>query len=280
MEFQIQMLTFLEMHRNDFFTLIFTCLSIFAEKTFLVAVLSILYWCIDKNKSKRLAWFVLFSAVGNGVVKNIVRMPRPYEVAGIKPLYVETATSYSFPSGHTQTATSFWAGTMLILRTKASVIVGSIIIGLTALSRLYLGVHWPMDVLGAIAFGLICIYFANQLLDETAEMTKWHVLGSSILCFIMLITKGDEDLYNAVAALWGFCIGCYFEQQYIQYEITHELKKNSFRIIIGIVGIVVIYIGMGRLLPDVKIIGMLKNALIMFWIIAGAPFMFKKWIRF
>jgi len=278
-EFQSQVLAFLEGSRNEALTLFFTSVTILAEKTFIVVLLSILYWCIDKVRSKRLAWFVLFGAVGNGIVKNIVRMPRPYEMGVVKPLRVETATSYSFPSGHTQTATSFWAGSMVILKTKSSMILGTIIIILTALSRLYLGVHWPMDVLGAIGFGLICIYFANQLLGESGMLNKWHVLGSSILCLMVLVFKGDEDFCNAVAALWGFCIGGYVEQKYIQFEMTHSLKINIYRVLIGIVGILVIYLGIGKLLPDMIFIGMIKNALVLFWIIAAAPYLFKKIIK-
>ena len=276
MEFQAQILTFLEGIRNDFLTTFFTSITILAEKVFIVAILSILYWCVDKGRSKRLAWFVLFSAVGNGFVKNIVRMPRPYDLGVVKPLRVETATSYSFPSGHTQSATSFWAGSMLILKTKASVILGSSIILLTALSRLYLGVHWPMDVIGAIGFGLVCLYFANQLISESGEVNKWHVLGTSILCLITFVLPGDSDYYNAVASLWGFCIGAYIEQKYIQFKVITELKKSMVRVVIGIIGLLVIYVGMSNLLPDIQIISMLKNALVVIWVIAGAPYIFKR----
>ena len=276
LEFQAQILTFLEGIRNDFLTTFFTSITILAEKVFLVLILCILYWCIDKARSKRIAWFVLFGTVGNGVVKNIVRMPRPYDLGVVKPLRVETATSYSFPSGHTQSATSFWAGSMIILKTKASVLLGSIIILLTALSRLYLGVHWPMDVLGAIGFGLICLYFANQLINESGEVNKWHVIGSSILCLVTFVLPGDSDYYNAVALLWGFCIGAYVEQVYIQFEVTSDIKRNIERAIIGLIGIVLIYIGIGQLLPDVQVISMIKNALVVFWMIAGAPYVFKR----
>ena len=276
MEIQSQILAFFEGSRNDILTLFFTSITILAEKTFLVVLLSILYWCVDKVRSKRLAWFVVFGAVGNGVIKNIVRMPRPYELGVCKPLRVETATSYSFPSGHTQSVTSFWVGSMVILKTKSSIVLGSVMILLTALSRLYLGVHWPMDVLGAIGFGVICIYFANQLLDESGTLNRWHVLGSSIFCLLVFIFKGDEDFCNAVAALWGFCLGGYLEQKYIKFEITLALNKKIYRIVLGLIGMLVIYMGIGKLLPDIILLGMLKNAFVMLWIIAGAPYLFKR----
>ena len=61
-------------------------------------------------------------------------MPRPFDLGVVKPIRAETATSFSFPSGHTQTATSFWSGAMLVLRTKGMYVMGSCIILLTALS--------------------------------------------------------------------------------------------------------------------------------------------------
>ena len=275
MEIQKQLLIWFENIRNDGLTVFFTSVTILAEQLFLVSILAILYWFVDKSKAKRLAWFLLLSSAGNGIVKNIVRMPRPYEMGVVKPLRIETATSSSFPSGHTQAATSFWTGSMLILKTKISVILGSAMILLTALSRLYLGVHWPMDVLGGIGFGLICVYFADQLLTEEASISKWHILGTGILCFLVAIFDLDKDLCDAVAALLGLCIGCYLEQIYIQFEITTELKKNIIRGLIGLVGAGLIYFIWERVFADIKILDMIKNILLLIWVTAGAPYAFK-----
>ena len=279
MEIQAQILNFLVSIRNDFLTTFFMSITILAEKTFLIVILSVLYWCVNKEKGKRLAWFVLFGSASNGLVKNIVRMPRPYEVGVGKPLRVETATSYSFPSGHTQSVTSFWTGSMLILKTKASVILGSVMIILTALSRLYLGVHWPMDVLGAIGFGVIFVYFANQMMDEKGTFHKWHVLGSSILCLVLLILPVDEDFYNAGAALWGLCLGVFLEQQYVKFEVSSELKINLKRLGVGLLGVVLIYIGISKGLPHLKGVSMIKNALVILWVALGAPYIFAKWLK-
>ena len=261
--------------RNDGLTLFFTNITIIAEQMFLICILALLYWCVDKKKAKRLAWFMLFGSAGNGIVKNIVRMPRPYEVGVVRPLRGETATSSSFPSGHTQAATTFWTGSMMILKTKMSIVLGSLMILLTALSRLYLGVHWPMDVLGGIGFGLICIYFAEQLLNEEAIFNKWHLIGALILSLMVLILNLDEDLCDAVAALLGLCIGCYMEQKYIQFERTAGLRKNVIRVIVGVVGAGIIYGLWGKLFTDIKVLDMIQKMILLIWVSAGAPYVFK-----
>lgn len=276
MRFQEQILIFLESIRSDVLTVFFTTVTMMAENLFLVLLLAILYWTIDKAKSKRLAWFMLFNGVANGVMKSIVNMPRPFDTGVVKPIRIETATGSSFPSGHTQTATSFWMGSMVILKSKASIILGSIMIGLTAVSRLYLGVHWPMDVVAAIAFGIIFTYFANLLIDEEGNFTKVHVVASSLVLLAFLILDVEADLYKTAAALWGLCVGSYLEQKYVQFEVKGSMHHQVLKLVIGIIGILVIYIGMSKLLPTVKVVGMIKYALVIVWIMAGAPYLFNK----
>ena len=276
MAIQEQILIYFESIRNDFLTMFFSTITIMAEHLFLVIFLAVLYWLFSKQKAKKLAWFVLFNGVANGVIKNIINMPRPFERGVVTPIRMETATGSSFPSGHTQTATSFWSGGMLLLRTKESVFLGAIMIILTALSRLYLGVHWPMDVLGGIGFGVIFTYFAAELIDEEGTFTRWHVIASSIICLGLFILDVSPDLYKTAACLWGLCFGGYLEQQYIQFKVDGTKKAKLIRVVIGIVGVLIIYLGMSKLLPAVKMISMTKYALVILWIIAGAPCIFKK----
>ena len=276
MEIQIKILQFFEQIRTEPLTLLMTTITIMAESLFIVAILAGLYWCVDKIKSKRLAWFVLFNFVGNGMIKNLIQMPRPFDLGVVKPIRAETATSFSFPSGHTQTATSFWSGAMLVLRTKGMYAMGSCIILLTALSRVYLGVHWPMDVLGGIFFGVIFTLLANKLLGDKGEIRPAHVIGVSIVVLLVMIFKVDADLYKGAAALWGMTCGAYIEQKYIQFEAVQNWRIQLKKILIGFGGLVLIYLILSKVLPAVKIVKMIKYALLLLWITAGAPFIFKK----
>ncbi len=276
MEIQIKILQFFEQIRTETLTLLMTTITIMAESLFIVAILAGLYWCVDKIKSKRLAWFVLFNFVGNGMIKNLIQMPRPFDLGVVKPIRAETATSFSFPSGHTQTATSFWSGAMLVLRTKGMYVMGSCIILLTALSRVYLGVHWPMDVLGGIFFGVIFTLLANKLLGDKGEIRPAHVIGVSIVVLLVMISKVDADLYKGAAALWGMTCGAYIEQKYIQFEAVQNWRIQLKKILIGFGGLVLIYLILSKVLPAVKIVKMIKYALLLLWITAGAPFIFKK----
>lgn len=86
--------------------------------------------------------------IANTVLKLLVRRRRP-ELPGLPPL-TSTPTHFSFPSAHT--ATSF-AGARLYSRLGLPAAPLYALAGALALSRLYLGVHYPSDVLGGGALG-------------------------------------------------------------------------------------------------------------------------------
>lgn len=276
MELQVGILQYLESMRNEIFTVFLTTTTMMAETFFLVSIITLLYWCVNKEKSKRLAWMVLGSQSVNGLVKGIIKMPRPFSIGVVSPIRVQTATGYSFPSGHTQAATSFWGASMIVLKNKGVIILGSILIVLTAFSRLYLGVHWPMDVVGGILFGIATILIMNRLLNEAAEFNKWHVIGVSMFFLIVLALPLGDSLAQYAATLWGFAVGCYFEQKYIKFIPQASWRVQIIKIIIGFVGMVMIYGGLKVVFPAHKVFHMMRYSLVILWITAGAPYLFSK----
>lgn len=106
--------------------------------------------------------------VGNGIIKNVVARPRPYDaIAGIASV-VSHLSDYSFPSGHSLCC--FEAGTALAMnRTKWAIpaYVGAVLV---AVSRLFLFVHYPTDVIcGAllgVLFGVLGSLAAGAIYDR------------------------------------------------------------------------------------------------------------------
>ncbi len=106
--------------------------------------------------------------VGNGIIKNVVARPRPYDaIAGIESV-VSHLSDYSFPSGHSLCC--FEAATALAMnRTKWAILayVGAVLV---AVSRLFLFVHYPTDVIcGAllgVLFGVLGSLAAGAIYDR------------------------------------------------------------------------------------------------------------------
>ncbi|MCL1809996.1 MAG: phosphatase PAP2 family protein [Clostridiales bacterium] len=92
----------------------------------------------------------------NLVLKNIVARLRPYDVLlWLHPL-VPPLADFSFPSGHA--SASFAAATAMALSGMGKKWIASAfaLAALISFSRLYTGMHYPTDVLGGIALGVLC----------------------------------------------------------------------------------------------------------------------------
>ena len=109
--------------------------------------------------------------IGNGVIKNVVARPRPYDtIPGIEPL-IAHLSDFSFPSGHTLCC--FEAATALMMNRSRWAIPAFFAAVLVGISRLFLFVHYPTDVIcGAllgILFGVLGSVVAGAIYDRVSR---------------------------------------------------------------------------------------------------------------
>ena len=127
-------------------------------------VLSIVLLLIPKTRKSgavMVAALVVDVLLCNIVLKNLVARTRPYDVNTGVHLLVAKLHDYSFPSGHT--AASFASVTALYLAGEKKLRKFALVLAcLIAISRLYLYVHYPTDVLGGILFGVISGYLGYR----------------------------------------------------------------------------------------------------------------------
>ena len=127
-----------------------------------------------RARNVRLPLFVLASAAGglalDDIVKFLVNRPRP----DMAP--VVEALGSAFPSGHATAATALFAAVAYVLTRRldrrAAVWVWAAAMfasALVALSRVYLGVHWPTDVLAGMALGGSWVAAARGATDRLAQ---------------------------------------------------------------------------------------------------------------
>jgi membrane-associated phospholipid phosphatase len=114
-------------------------------------------WLVDPGFARRLGVALAASAIVNHLLKAFFGTPRPYDVDAL--LSTEwarrTGGGYGLPSGHAQNAATFWPALALRHRGAWSWLVALLIPLLVALSRLYLGVHMPVDVVVGLGLGAL-----------------------------------------------------------------------------------------------------------------------------
>ena len=126
---------------------------------FFIWIVFSLVFLINKN-TRKLGIIASTSIVYNLIIvnlilKNFIGRIRPYEVIEKLTILVGEQSDKSFPSGHTSIAFAFVSVTWFLLPKKYSVPM-TVFASLIAFTRMYIGVHYPTDILGGIAAGILC----------------------------------------------------------------------------------------------------------------------------
>ncbi len=213
---------------------------------------------------------------------------------------ITTATGYSFPSGHTTNATTFFAGTVLRGKlSKGLSIVLIICLLLVGFSRNYLGVHSILDVIFAIIFTLIVLLVFSKLFDKLENNPNLDILISvvgiiiSILVVIYSLTKSYPLDYDAAGKLIvdpailtidtfkyaGFAVGIFFswpiERRFIKFLTDGTVETKVLRFISGFIGLEFIINVILPLIGETPIGGFIQYFLIMVFVMLIYPIIFK-----
>ena len=157
-----------------FLDVVMPIITMFGDGGIFWILCSLIFLCLPKHRRTGLA-MILSLIMGvilcNVLLKNIVGRIRPYDLKdqlGVTiPLLTERMHDFSFPSGHT--IASFEASVALLLNNKKLGIPAVILAILIAMSRLYLYVHYPTDVITSVFLGIGLAFLANHLVKKLPE---------------------------------------------------------------------------------------------------------------
>lgn len=153
--------------RNPILTPIFLVITTLGNGGVIWILLTLLMLCIPKTR--KVGYMAALAMIGsllinNILLKNLVARIRPYEVIEGLTCLVRQPRDYSFPSGHT--TTSFAAAWVMFRQLPKRFGVPALVLAiLIALSRLYVGVHYPSDVLFGALDGIAIGYGAEMLVE-------------------------------------------------------------------------------------------------------------------
>jgi len=266
--------------------------SLIGEQTIIIAIALYILYNNDKKKGFYIFSSVAIAVMTTNLLKSIVRSPRPFQVIdSIQGKRLATATGYSFPSGHTTTGASFYTALALAYKKRILTILCIILMSLVGLSRLYLGVHWPIDVLVGliigISFSLLFSHYLDALYDdEHIRMRFLCIMGvlfvsAALLLGVLLnFFSADEvaytDLMKALSLGGGGYFGFVLENKKVHFSVNESRGKQILRYVLGLAGIFLI-MGTKIIIPDslYAIGAFLRYTLIGFWATGLFPFIGK-----
>lgn len=268
-------LHFLQSIRNPILDGIFALITHLGEETFFLAIAIFFFWCVNKKEGYFILITGLVGTLANQLAKLFFRVPRPWvldpEFEIVESARAE-ATGYSFPSGHTQNIAGTYGTIAAHKPKKWKTVLCTTIIVLVAFSRMYLGVHTPLDVVVSMIFALGLILLLRPVFESEDSMSKfmpWVIVSSIVLSVGFLVyvicISGDTTLdpHNYSSGLKNACtlLGCtagllpvyVLDKKYIKFETNARWYVQIIKLAIGLGGVLAIKSGLSK--PLVALFG-------------------------
>ena len=249
---------------GDIFTKFFLKMSYIGEMTIVLGIIAEIYWCV----SKEYGHYFLMGWSGNRIVNGLLKVTacayRPWiRDARIHPNTeaLAEATGYSFPSGHSMNAASLYGGGAIrkelprLLR-----IVLALIAVLIGLSRNFLGVHTPQDVLVGLTAGVLVMWLTGKLMKWIEAHPEKDILvmcigiAVSVAVAVFAALKSYPEDYDSAGKLlvdgkkmasdtfkgvgWaiGYLAGWVLERRFVGFSTDVSMMTRVTRFVTGLLG--------------------------------------------
>ena len=291
-------LRYLESIRTPAGETIFYCLTYGGEEIMLLGLSCILFWCVNKKLAYRMMFTYMFSALVINSMKLCFRIERPWvRDPGFKAVEKAkaSATGYSFPSGHTQNAATMYGTIAYKIRKLWAVIVFTVLILLVMLSRMYLGVHTPADVITSFAVTTAVVIGINMIADRITLDKRRRLIITCILIaaaivymlFSLWLTntgrvsyENTADGFKGVGAGLAFAICWYIESVYIDFDVKcRNIRLQILKVFIGVGGILLIRSGIKALFGSNIAADMIRYFLMLSWAMLAMPIIIRKFFN-
>lgn len=260
----MEFLYFLEGIRTPLLDAFMLTITQIGEETVFLVTALILFWCVNK----RLGYYIMsvgfIGTLTNQFMKLTFRIPRPWvidENFTILEQAREAASGYSFPSGHTQSAVGTFGSIANTTKHRWLRNVSIVIAVLVPFSRMYIGVHTPLDVVVAavIAVALILLLKPIVLKNDGKYIPPllivMTVLAVCYLCFVELfpfpddidasnLASGIKNAYTLLGALFGLLVVYIVDENWLKFSTQAVWWAQVLKVFCGLGAVLIVKSGL------------------------------------
>lgn len=260
----MEFLEFLEKHRTPFLDKLFSAITYLGWETAFLVVALVMIWCVNKKYGFFILYCGLIGQAVSQVMKIGFKVERPWvanpDFSPVKSA-IEEAGGFSFPSGHTQISTTTYGGIALLYRKKKILSAVFVIITLlVAFSRMYLGVHYPLDVIFSLVFNTVIIFalyyiglrYASPKISAILRFLGILLMGG-LFVYSFVMSRGNAspeyaDSLEFSSKMFGatvaFAISWYLDDKYLDFKTEAPWFWQLFKVVVGTLVILVIKEGL------------------------------------
>lgn len=253
-----------------------------AEQAFLL-LMPLVFWCLDKRRGVRLGLLLMLSAYLNAILKNLFDQPRP-SADRVKVMAKET--SPGLPSGHSQNSIAVYGFLAAQACRPRAWALASLVVFSVGLSRIYLGVHFPSDVLGGWLVGILVLALYLRVEPEIeTRLRAWpwsYQLALAILLpLVLFLADATQDSAQLMGIVLGLMVGVLVEFRWVRFNAGGPLWQRASRFICGGAILIAVWLGTKVIFPEepetmALIFRLIRYTLVGAWASLGAPWFFVR----
>lgn len=249
----VELIRWLETQRLPRLTQFFLIVTDLGSTVGYLLMLPVIWWGISWKVGARIFVALVLSVYLNSLIKDAVALPRPFLYAD-EVMNLREPDEYSFPSGHAQQAAVFWGLLALHFRKRWFTGVAVAIVFLIGFSRVYLGVHFPSDVVVGWALGTtIALAYARwfrPVVDWGSELElSTQTLLSLGVPALLAAVHPSQNAAIAMGGLAGALGGLAFAYHKGLYPEGERSHHRRAWLIVGLTGLPLLYFALRLLSP-------------------------------
>ena len=284
LEWGIEFIVAVQTIRSPALDAFFRGVTFLGNAEFYLLLAPIFIWSVNYKLGARLGILLLLSSYINQALKDALMQPRPCEPR--PDVCIDHAESYGLPSGHSQNAIVFWGVITHWIGKAWTWIAAILLMLLIGISRIYLGVHYPTDVLAGWAIGIV-ILGIYLILGKRIE--TWlsglslvaQILAALIVPLALLALQTNDVTVQVTGALAGIALGVALAIRYLDFDAGGPLWQRAVRFLLGVAVVAAIFFGLRFIFPNegeslYAVFRFVRYGLVGLWISLGAPWLFLR----